>query len=67
MRVPASRIKKEISQALEEQFRKLFVYLGNQGTRIYIEKTIKPLKIKPNPKFYLGEVAGEEDVSDLAD
>ena len=59
--------KNEISQALEGQFRKLFVYLGIQGTRTYIEQTIKSLKIKPNPKFYIAEAAGEEDVSDLAD
>jgi fructose/tagatose bisphosphate aldolase len=59
--------KIEISQALEEQFRKLFVYLGVQGTRAYVDQKIKSIEVKPDLKFYLGEAAGEEDVSDLAD
>jgi hypothetical protein len=59
--------KIEISQALEEQFRKLFVHLGVQGTRAYVDQKIKSIEVKPDLKFYLGEAAGEEDVSDLAD
>ena len=59
--------KKEIAQALEEQFRKLFVHLGMQGTKTYVDSCVHPVKISPDLKFYLGEVAAEEEVSDLAD
>src|SRR4030043_1962087 len=65
-RLPATT-KKEIAQALEDQFRKLFVYLNLQGTREYIDSEIRPIKIEPDLKFYLGEIAAEEEVSDLAD
>jgi fructose/tagatose bisphosphate aldolase len=60
-------IKKQITQALEDQFRKLFVSLGMHGTRSYVDSFIHPVKIEPDMKFYLGEVAAEEEVSDLAD
>jgi fructose/tagatose bisphosphate aldolase len=59
--------KNSISQALEEQFRKLFVYLGMQGTRKFTDTFIHPVKVTPDLKFYLGETAVEEEVSDLAD
>jgi fructose/tagatose bisphosphate aldolase len=59
--------KASIAQALEDQFRKLFVYLGMQGSRSYIESKIHAVKIEPDLKFYLGEVAEGEEVSDLAD
>jgi len=59
--------KAEISLALEDQFRRLFVYLGMQGTRSYIDAKIKPVIIEPELKSYLGEAVGEEEVSDLAD
>jgi fructose/tagatose bisphosphate aldolase len=60
-------VKNAISQALEEQFRKLFVYLGMQGTRKFTDTFIHPVKVNPDLKFYLGETAVEEEVSDLAD
>jgi fructose/tagatose bisphosphate aldolase len=59
--------KAEIALALEDQFRRLFVYLGMQGTRTYVDAIIKPVIIEPDIKSYLGEVMGEEEVSDLAD
>jgi fructose/tagatose bisphosphate aldolase len=59
--------KAEISLALEDQFRKLFVYLGMQGTRSFVDAHIKPVKIEPDLKSYLGDAVGEEEVSDLAD
>ncbi len=59
--------RKDISQALEEQFRKLFVYLGMHGTSTYVNKFVHPVKVEPDLKFYLGEAAAEEEVSDLAD
>ena len=62
-----SDTKKDITQALEEQFRKLFVYLGMQGTRTVVESVVNPIKIEPDLKFYLGEAAEGEEVSDLAD
>jgi fructose/tagatose bisphosphate aldolase len=62
-----SNTKKVITQALEDQFRKLFVYLGMHGTRAYVDAKINPIKIEPDLKFYLGEAATDEEVSDLAD
>lgn len=59
--------KAEITLALEDQFRKLFVHLGMQGTRSFVDAKITPVSIEPDLKFYLGEAAGEEEVSDLAD
>ncbi len=59
--------KAEIGAAWEAQFSKLFNLLGLAGTRALVEKAITPLMVKPSLKYYLGEAAGEEDVSDLAD
>jgi fructose/tagatose bisphosphate aldolase len=64
--VPLS-VKEEIKKDWESQFRKLFDLLGMKGTRQYIEKFIKPAVIQPNLKDYLGESAGVESISDLAD
>jgi fructose/tagatose bisphosphate aldolase len=64
--LPADK-KGEISLALEEQFRKLFVHLGMEETRKYIDDKISQVKIEPDLKFYLGEITSEEEVSDLAD
>lgn len=61
------KLRDNISQALEEQFRKLFVHLGMQGTRAFVDAYITPVKIEPDPKYYLGEVVAEGEVSDLAD
>lgn len=60
-------VKSEIAQALEEQFRKLFMHLGIQNTRAIVDKHIKPVKITPDMKYYLGDAVVEEGVSDLAD
>ena len=59
--------REQISQALEEQFRKLFVNLGMQGTRSFVEKHITPVIVEPDLKYYLGEFIEEKEVSDLAD
>jgi fructose/tagatose bisphosphate aldolase len=59
--------KAEIGQAWEAQFNKLFDSLALKGTRKFVDQTIKPVVIEPDLKFYLGDVAAEEDVSDLAD
>ncbi len=59
--------KAEIVLALEEQFRKLFVYLGMEGTRKFVEEKIIPVKIEPDLKYYLGDSAVDEQVTDLAD
>ena len=64
--VPPS-VKEQIKKDWESQFRKLFDLLGMKGTRQYVEKFIKPVVIQPNLKDYLGEAAGVENVSDLAD
>lgn len=62
-----SETKKAISQALEDQFRKLFVHLGMPGTRTYVDSKIHPIEVLPDIKFYLGDITEEEEVSDLAD
>jgi hypothetical protein len=59
--------KAEITFALEELFRKLFVSLGMEGTRTVINDKITQVKIDPDLKYYLGEFTNEEGVSDLAD
>jgi fructose/tagatose bisphosphate aldolase len=63
----ADNTRKEISKALEDQFRRLFEHLGMKGTRKVVDAHIKPLKVIPELKFYLGETVTEEEVSDLAD
>ncbi len=62
-----AKTKAEISQALEDQFRKLFVYLGMQDTRKFVDQKVKPVKIEPELKTYIGEAAEKEEVADLAD
>ena len=59
--------KDKIGQAWEQQFSKLFKYLGVADTRKYVSKTTPPILIDPDRKFYLGEKISGEDVSDLAD
>ena len=62
-----AKTKKEIGQAWEAQFSRLFRSLGVTGTRIYVDSTIKPVMVKPDLDYYLGKEKSEEDVSDLAD
>ncbi|MGE5222893.1 MAG: class II fructose-bisphosphate aldolase [Omnitrophica WOR_2 bacterium] len=57
----------ELRGVWEEQFRKLFNLLQLAGTRQYVEQYVHPTAIKPDVRFYLGEAALEESVSDLAD
>jgi fructose/tagatose bisphosphate aldolase len=64
--LPAEK-KAEITFALEEQFRKLFVSLGMEGTRRVINDKITQVKITPDLKYYLGKFTSEDGVSDLAD
>ncbi len=59
--------KDKLSLAWEDQFEKLFKLLGMKDTRQYIEKFVKPVKIAPSMKFYLGEAAAENMADDLAD
>jgi len=37
------------------------------GTRKFVEKIIIPVKVEPDLKYYLGDSAADEQVSDLAD
>jgi fructose/tagatose bisphosphate aldolase len=60
-------VKEQINKDWEAQFTKLFRLLGTKGTRQYVEKFIKPVVIQPSLKDYLGEAAGVENISDLAD
>lgn len=59
--------KDEISEAWENQFRRLFELLGLQGTRQTIDEYIKSVKILPEAKNYLAEPSNEEIIQDLAD
>ncbi len=59
--------KSTMIQALEEQFRKLFVSLGMHGTRKFVDQKVKPVAVEPELKDYIGEAAEKEEVSDLAD
>ena len=60
-------VKAGIAKELESQFARLFNSLGIRNTRRFVDQTIHPLVIKPSAKFFLGGLAGDEDVSDLAD
>jgi len=57
----------EILNAWQDQFRKLFVFLGMRGTRRYVEEFIKAVPVQPELSFYLGEAAKADDVKGLAD
>ena len=59
--------KEEISQAWEDQFRLLFELLSMQGSKEYVEQTIKTPEIKPDIKDYLADTSVEKEVKDLAD
>jgi fructose/tagatose bisphosphate aldolase len=59
--------KAEICSAWENQFHKLFVSLGIQGTNEIVNKTISPIFIQPDIEYYLGIKESSDDVSDLAD
>jgi len=60
-------MKNDIRQAWEAQFSRLFELLGLAGTRRLVDQTIHAPAVQPERGFYLGEEAGPEEVSDLAD
>lgn len=62
-----AEIRQALGAAWEAQFDKLFALLGLKDTRQYVDKYIRPVAVKPKVSAYLGDFAGEEDVSDLAD
>jgi fructose/tagatose bisphosphate aldolase len=64
--LPAATLN-EIGKAWEVQFLKLFKSFGMTNTEKYTRQCIKPTKIQPNLKDYIGDGSGDEDVSDLAD
>jgi hypothetical protein len=59
--------KDKVNLAWENQFEKLFKLLVMKDTSQYIEKFVKPVKVAPDLKFYLGEVEAEKMADDLAD
>jgi fructose/tagatose bisphosphate aldolase len=59
--------KAKLTEAWEAQFNMLFNLLGLKDTRQYVEKFVKPVKIAPDMKFYLGEDIAEELADDLSD
>jgi hypothetical protein len=60
-------VRRTLGAAWEAQFDKLFGMLGLKDTRQYVEKYVKAVPVMPKASTYLGEAAGDEDVSDLAD
>lgn len=60
------KTKDVITKALREQFHRLFIDLGMQNTRSYVDASVRPVIIEPVLRDFLGEIA-EEEVSDLAD
>ena len=63
----AAAAQDELAAAWEDQFDRLFGYLGVADTKQYVEKFVKPVKIAPALKDYVKDAAEAEDVSDLAD
>jgi len=59
--------REALGQAWEDQFKKLFTLLGLEGTRAYVQQTVRPGIIRPDLRDYLGEAVEAEEVSDLAD
>jgi fructose/tagatose bisphosphate aldolase len=57
----------EIEKAWENQFQLLFERLNVSGTKEEVTKHITPLEVHTPLSTYLGEVAEEEDTTDLAD
>jgi fructose/tagatose bisphosphate aldolase len=63
----AEYAKQELSAAWQEQFDRLFGYLGVADTKQYVDKFVRPVKIQPVLSNYVKDAAAAEDVSDLAD
>ncbi|HEY61199.1 MAG TPA: aldolase [Anaerolineae bacterium] len=59
--------KEKIEAAWESKFRNLFTLLKIHGTKKYVGKHIKHVKIQPKLENYLKDVLSAEDTSDLAD
>jgi fructose/tagatose bisphosphate aldolase len=59
--------KAKLAEAWGAQFDTLFKLLGLQDTRQYVEQFVKPVKVAPDLKFYLGEHVAEELADDLSD
>jgi fructose/tagatose bisphosphate aldolase len=57
----------EIETAWEDQFQLLFDSLNVGGTRQLVERFIEPVGVEFELSPYIGDAAGEEDTSDLAD
>ncbi len=64
--LPAAK-KDEIRAVWEEKFSKLFNLLGLQGTSAYVKQFVKPVTVKLDVKYFLGDAVEAENVSDLAD
>jgi fructose-bisphosphate aldolase class II len=64
--LPQAELDK-IDAAWEGQFEKLFSLLGMKDTKQVVEKFVKPVAIRPDIKFYLGDKVEEELADDLAD
>jgi hypothetical protein len=57
----------KLSTAWESKFEKLFTLLGAKDTREYINKSVKPVAVAPDMKFYLGKEVSEAMADDLQD
>lgn len=56
-----------LAAAWEAQFGKLFELLGMQGTRDFVGKYVRPVKVEPDISFYLGKEAAAALADDLQD
>lgn len=64
--LPGSEMDK-LTAAWQAQFEKLFNLLGVKDTRQYVEKTVRPVTVAPDMKFYLGKEVSEAMADDLQD
>ena len=64
--LPASQ-KDKIDAAWHSQFEKLFNLLGVKDTRQYVDKFVKPVRVAPDMKSYLGKEVSEAMADDLQD
>lgn len=57
----------KISTAWEQQFSRLFELLGAKDTRKFVETTVHPLAVHPEPEFYVGRATALAMADDLQD
>ena len=56
-----------VAAAWEGQFEKLFHLLGIQDTRQYVESFVRPVRVQPDSRSYIGQKASADLADDLQD